>query len=124
MAKNFDSEILPSGISDTLLILIPKNPHPKNLAQMRPTSLCNTSYKAITKMIANRLKTIIDSVIAPNQSSFVPERLISDNIIIYQEVLNSMRTKKMGKGFMTIKIDLEKAYDRLSWQFIRTLQKN
>ena len=61
----------------------------------------------------------MQSMIGPNQSSFVPGRHITDNRIIYQEVLHSMRKKKGGKGTMLIKIDLEKAYDRLSWPFIR-----
>ena len=73
--------------------------------------------------MTNRLKEIMSSVIALNQSSFVHGRQITDNIIIYQEVLHSMRTKKSGKSFMTIKIDLEKAYDRLSWSFIRDTLK-
>ena len=61
----------------------------------------------------------MSSVAAPTQSSFVPGRQIVDNIIINLEVLHSMRKRKIGKGFMTMKIDLEKAYDRISWSFIR-----
>ena len=49
----------------------------------------------------------------------MPGRQIVDNIIIYQEVIYSMRKQKPGVGTMLIKIDLEKAYDRLSWKFIR-----
>ena len=75
--------------------------------------------KCNNKTLANRLKKIMQSRIGPNQSSFVPGRQITDNIIIYQEVLHSMRKSKVGKGIMLIKIDLEKAYDRLSWPFIR-----
>ena len=73
----------------------------------------------MTKTLTNRLKEAMDNIIASNQSSFVPGRNISDKILIYQEVLHSMRTKSTGRGFMTIKIDLEKASDRLSWQFLR-----
>ena len=46
-------------------------------------------------------------------------RQIFDNVIIYQEVLHTMLCKRGGKGFMTLKIGLEKVYDRLSWAFIR-----
>lgn len=55
----------------------------------------------------------------PQQSSFVPGRQITDNIIVYQETLNTLRNRKGKRGHMVIKIDLEKAYDRLDWNFIR-----
>jgi len=72
----------------------------------------------------NRLKTVLGKLISPTQSSFVPGRQISDNIIIVQEVLHSMRRKQGKVGYMAIKIDLEKAYDRIRWPFIReTLQE-
>ena len=120
----FETGSLPHGVNDTILDLVPKVLHPETLTQLRLISLCNVGYKAMTKTITNRLKELMGSIIAPSQSSFVPGRNILDNILIYQEVLHSMRTKNIGKGFMTIKIDLEKAHDRLSWSFIRaTLQR-
>ena len=65
-------------------------------------------------MLPNRLKEILPSIVAPNRSIFLPGRLIVDNIVIYQELLHYMRTRRGGKGIMIIKIDLEKAYGRLS----------
>ena len=60
------------------------------------------------------------SIIPANQCSFVHGHQITDNILSYQEVLHySMRTSMPGKGSMMIKIDLEQAYDRLCWPFIR-----
>ena len=62
--------------------------------------------------------------IGPQQTSFVHGRHIIDNIVIAQEVIHSMRKKAGKKGFMAIKVDLEKAYDRLNWDFIyETLQE-
>ncbi|XP_019200239.1 PREDICTED: uncharacterized protein LOC109193862 [Ipomoea nil] len=114
----FDTGCLPEGINDTLLVLILKVAMPENIKQFRPISLCNVSYKIITKTITNRFKTILPKLIGPYQSSFVLGRQISENIIIYQEVMHTMRTRQGNKGLMAIKIDLEKAYDRLSWDFI------
>lgn len=65
----------------------------------------------------------MEDLVSPNQCSFVPKRHSSDNIIIAQEVIHSMRSKKGKTRWMAIKIDLEKAYDRLRWDFVRdTLQ--
>ena len=64
------------------------------------------------------------NLIGPQQTNFVPGRHIIDNIVIAQEVIHSMRKKTGKKGFMAIKVDLEKAYDRLNWDFIHnTLQE-
>ncbi|GJY21319.1 ribonuclease H [Tanacetum coccineum] len=58
-------------------------------------------------------------MISPTQGAFVPGRQITDNIVVVQEVLHYMRKKQGRKGYMAIKIDLAKAYDRLQWEFIR-----
>lgn len=111
--------IMPEYLNDTLVTLIPKVNNPELVSQFRPISLCNVAYKVITKTMTNKLKSILPVVIGEHQSSFVPGRQISDNILVYQEVLHSMKLKKGHRGIMIWKIDLEKAYDRLSWDFIR-----
>ena len=81
-------------------------------------------YKVITKTLTNILKELMPYLSSPCQSNFVPGCQIIDNIVIYQEVLHSMRYRGASKSFMVIKIDLKKAYDRLSWTFIKdTLEK-
>lgn len=69
-------------------------------------------------MLVNRHKQILPSIISPTQSSFIPGRHISDNIIVCQEMVHTLRKKKGKLGGMILKIDLEKAYDRLEWPFI------
>lgn len=110
---------LPQSINDTFLVLIPKNDNPGQPSQFRPIGLCNVTYKIITKAILNRNKPILAKVTSHSQTSFVPGRQITDNIVIFQEVLHTMKRKKGGKGYMKIKIDFEKAYDRLKWLFIK-----
>ena len=69
----------------------------------------------ITKVLASRLITVMEKLVSRTQCNFVPQRQSRDNIIIAQEVIHSMRNKKKRrKGWMTINIDLEKAYDRLA----------
>lgn len=109
---------------ETLVVLIPKITHSETLKQFKPISLCNVIYKIITKIIANRLKRFMPSLVAPQQCSFVPGRHSSDNIVVAQEVFHSMRSKKGKKGFLAIKVDLEKAYGRIRWEFLEdTLMK-
>ena len=98
-------------------MLIPKVPNPEFIRDFRPISLCNVIYKLITKSIVNRIKPVMSTIISPNQCSFVPGRLSSNNIIVAQEVIHTMKTMKGKNGFMAVKIDLEKAYDRINWEF-------
>lgn len=100
------------------MVLIPKVDNPDKINQFRPISVCNVIYKVITKIIANRLKPLLDGLISPTQCSFVPGRHSADNIIIAQEIIHTRANKKGKKGFVALKIDLEKAYDRLNWDFL------
>lgn len=114
-----DGHGLPDGLNETFLVLIPKMDSPALPSHFRPIGLCNVLYKIITKAIVNRIKPLLPVVTSNTQTSFVPGRQITDNIVIVQEVIHTMRRKQGGKGYMTLKIDFEKAYDRLKWDFIR-----
>lgn len=70
--------------------------------------------KLITKVIANRLKKVLEKIISDSQSAFLPGRLISDNIMISFEVMHYLKRKKFGKtGFMALKLDMSTTYDRI-----------
>ncbi|KAK3225711.1 hypothetical protein Dsin_005573 [Dipteronia sinensis] len=98
----------------TNVILIPKIQNPTSLKDFRPISLCIVIYKTMTKVLANRLKSCITSIISPSQSAFVPGRQIFDNVVASFEILHSISRMKSGKrGLMALKLDISKAYDRV-----------
>jgi hypothetical protein len=78
----------PQPYNETHICLIPKISNPSFPSEFRPISLCNVTLKIITKTIANRLKTILPNIISPNQSAFVPGRLITDNSLIANEIFH------------------------------------
>ncbi|CAN1775311.1 Transposon TX1 uncharacterized 149 kDa protein [Linum perenne] len=106
------SEIV-ENVNETIIILIPKILKPEWISQFRPISLCNVSYKVVTKCIADRLRKHMNKLILANQTGFVPGCQISENIIILQVVIHTMRSQTGKAGSMVIKLDLAKAYDRL-----------
>nr|DAD41264.1 TPA_asm: hypothetical protein HUJ06_015587 [Nelumbo nucifera] len=78
-----------------------------------PISLCNTPYKIIAKILANKLKSVLNRIISPNQSAFIAGHQISDNVLLTHELIYTMKKSKSSKKFLAIKLDMKKAYDRV-----------
>ncbi|XP_024156261.1 uncharacterized protein LOC112164272 [Rosa chinensis] len=106
----------------THLALIPKVKEPKLPSDLRPIALCNVVYKIASKVLANRLKSILPQIVSPLQSAFVPGRLISDNTLVATEVAHFMKKLRcQSDGFFSLKLDISKAYDRLEWQYVEAV---
>ena len=109
-----NSGLMLPDINYTHIVHIPKIKEPEKISDYRPITLCNVIYKVISKVLANRLKTILSHLISPSQSAFVLGRLIIDNVLVAYESLHSMHNKRSGKkGSLALKLDISKAYDRV-----------
>ncbi|KAL5565698.1 hypothetical protein UlMin_028862 [Ulmus minor] len=109
------------SINETIITLLPKVKNPTRITEFRPISLCNVIYKIISKMLANRLRRVMGSVISEEQSAFIPGRLITDNAIIGFESLHAIKRRKTKKNYLALKLDMAKAYDRVEWEFIQRM---
>ncbi|KAL4332119.1 hypothetical protein GQ457_07G022500 [Hibiscus cannabinus] len=116
----FRNGSMPKDINKTNIVLIPKIKNPTKTTHFRPISLCNYSYKVISKILASRLKAFLPEIIPHAQSAFVKGRLIQDNVIVVHEAFHSIKRRRKGtKSIMALKIDLEKAYDKVDWKVLR-----
>ncbi|CAL5356308.1 unnamed protein product [Camellia sinensis] len=114
----FNGGYLLKELNQTNLVLIPKVPHLEKLSHLRPISLCNFSLKIIMKILANRLEQVLGKLISPQQSAFVLGRMIQDNILVAHETFHSLKILRRGTPAMKIKLDFNKAYDRIQWDFL------
>ena len=97
--------------------LLPKGDKPRQfLKNWRPISLLNVSYKLASACIANRIKSVLSDLISEDQTGFVPDRFIGENIRLLYDLLN--QTDKNNIPGMLLLIDFEKAFDTVSHDFI------
>lgn len=108
---------LPKSVTATLIVLIPKVQNPQDFTQYRPISLCNFVNKVITRVLSDRLAKVLPRLISPQQSGFVKGRLITDNYLLAQELILDIGKKNRG-GNVALKLDMAKAYDRVSWVYL------
>ncbi|CAL1356987.1 unnamed protein product [Linum trigynum] len=107
------------NFNHTWLTLIPKVDNVETMRQLRPISLCQFVYKIITKLMTERLDGILPHVVSKGQNAFIRERQIVENILLGHELMHYLKIKKTGKkGYMALKVDMEKAYDRVEWPFL------
>ena len=95
--SSLNSSSLLKSVNHTFITLISKVKNPKRVTEFRPISLCNVIYKIISKVIANCLKPLLNSIISETQGAFTADRLITNNILIAFESLHHMKNSCTGK---------------------------
>ena len=78
-------------------------------------------YKIIAKILVNRIKPFLNKIVFPLQEAFAQSRLINDNILLAHEILYFFKKKKGKSGYMEVKLDIEKYYDRVQWTSSKSL---
>ncbi|XP_021996206.1 uncharacterized protein LOC110893404 [Helianthus annuus] len=113
----FDNGKLLKQVNHTIIALIPKKDTPNSVLDYRPISCCNVLFKCVSKIITDRLKGSLNRLVSINQSAFIPGRKITDNILLTQELMHNYHLNR-GPPRCAFKIDIQKAYDTVSWQFL------
>ncbi|GBG91438.1 hypothetical protein CBR_g52393 [Chara braunii] len=107
---------LPEGFADAFVVLIYKKGAREDVRNWRPISILNAPYKILAKVLSNRLNEVLPCIINPTQAGFVPGRQIVSNIMLARQILRHQELCDQPLAFVTI--DLEKAYDRVRWEFL------
>ncbi|XP_048604784.1 uncharacterized protein LOC125582236 [Brassica napus] len=108
---------LPKGLNSTILTLVPKKTETKGMKDYRPISCCNVLYKLISKILTNRLKRILPKCISWNQSAFIKERLLMENVLLATEIVKDYHKEEISPR-CAMMIDISKAFDSVQWPFL------
>ena len=106
-------------LNQTLIVLIPKQLGPEVVGHYRPISLCNMVYKIVSKILVQRLRPLLPSLVSPMQAAFLEGRRSVDNVIIAQELIYSLKSKKGKDGYMKLKLILRKPMTALNGVSLR-----
>ncbi|GJT23825.1 RNA-directed DNA polymerase, eukaryota, partial [Tanacetum coccineum] len=117
----FEFGNIPKGGNSSFISLIPKIPNANMVKDFRPISLIGSVYKIIAKILANRLVMVVGDLVNEIQSAFVADRQILDGPFILNELVQWCKAKK--KQTMVFKVDFEKAYDSVRWDFLNDVMK-
>ena len=110
------SGIINQSTNASFIVLLPKKSISRRISDFRPISLITSLYKIIAKVLAGRLRGVLHETIHSTQGAFVQGRQILDAVLIANEIVDEKR--RTGEEGVVFKIDFEKAYDHVSWDFL------
>ena len=103
---------------EELISLIPKkDSYRSELTGWRPITLLNVDYKILAKCIAKRIEPFLPKLIHSDQTGFMKDRFIGQNVRLLNDLMEYTDVKKISGIFLFI--DFEKAFDSIEWNFIK-----
>jgi len=99
-----------------VITLVPKLKEANNIKHFRPICLLNVDFKCFTKVLTNRLGPVAKKIISKNQTGFIKGWNILEGAVVLHEVIHELKSSK--KKGLILKLDFEKAYDRVRWSFL------
>ncbi|RVX21544.1 putative ribonuclease H protein [Vitis vinifera] len=115
-AEFHNSEIINQNTNASFIVLLPKKSQSKKISDFKPISLITCQYKIIAKVLSGRLRGVLQETIHSSQGAFVQGRQILDAVLIANEIVDEK--KRSGEEGVVFKIDFEKAYDHVNWDFL------
>jgi len=113
--ESFDKEEMSNSQRQAVITLLEKKDRTL-IENWRPISLVNADAKIISKVIANRIKDVLPSIIHHNQTGYVKERYIGETVRSIFDIMDL--TDKENMPGLLIFIDFEKTFDSLEWNFL------
>ncbi|KAL2246930.1 UNVERIFIED_CONTAM: hypothetical protein Sindi_2545300 [Sesamum indicum] len=113
----FSTGKLLKQVNSTILALIPKVHTPMSVNDFRPISCCNVLYKIIAKLLVQKISVLLDKIVSPCQTAFIPGRSIGDNIMLAQELFSRYNQMRLPPR-CALKVDIRKAYDTVEWDIL------
>jgi hypothetical protein len=103
-------------LNEAYIVLVPKKSCPERVTDFRPISLAHSFSKILSKILASRLGSELDSLISSNQTTFIKQCCIHDSFMFVQEAIRELHKKKIPAMF--IKLDISKAFDMVNWPYL------